>query len=183
MSRKFDRGRGGAEHRTLDGAACGARGLGACNAGDEILAESVKMSDTCVRGRGRPVTLLGIHMAIDQHDRRRFLEALLAYAHESRTFNPHFNVSVMLQRLDTDEGTFNILVDSLGPQYCRFVDAHGGENRFAINLSECHTLMEQYRLQDKEAFRHRIVPWDTFAATVLGALLGALLTLLTRITI
>lgn len=92
----------------------------------------------------------------------------------------------MLQRLDTDEGTFNILVDSLGPQYCRFVDAHGGENRFVINLSECNTLMERYRLQDKEAFRHRNGRWDTFAAAVLGALLGAFLTqiipFLTRIT-
>ena len=107
--------------------------------------------------------------------RDRFLRALLEYADESGTFNPHFHRKEMMQRVGLSEGEFNIVQKQLGDKYCRYVDQHDGDARYQICVSDCLALadlLEQNRIQ---ACRHRqLMRWAVFVA-ILGAVLGAVL--------
>jgi hypothetical protein len=109
--------------------------------------------------------------------RKELLLALLDEARESRTFNPHFYLPDMLARLGIDEGAFNVLLHSLGTRYCGFVDVHDGRPRYAINLSECLTLKDQYDAEARDEQRHReLIRWGVWLA-LLGAVLGAALSI------
>ena len=120
-------------------------------------------------------------MRIDQYDRKSFLRVLVQYARESQTFNPHFHRSEMLARLQIDERTFNILVNALGPRYCRLVDMHGGDDRYAINLAECLSLKDELDREELDDLRHsqtmRLTVLTAILSAVLGAVLGVVLTL------
>lgn len=105
-------------------------------------------------------------------DRRSFLFALVAYARESQTFNPHFHLREMLNRLGIDEKTFNILLHSLGPRYCHLVDVHNDDARYAINLADCLALKDQYENADVEASRHSQSNRLAVLTAVLGAIVG-----------
>jgi hypothetical protein len=104
-------------------------------------------------------------------DRKAFLLALVEYAAESQTFNPHFHAKEMLERLGIDEGAFNILLHSLGPQYCYLVDIHNDDARYAINLAECLKLKDDFEHADIAASRHS----QSIRLSVLTAILGAIL--------
>jgi hypothetical protein len=108
-------------------------------------------------------------------DRKRFLRALLEHARLQGTFNPHFYLSDMLARLDIDEATFNVLLHSLGTKYCCYVDTHEGRARYAIFLSECLTLNDQYEADETNERRHRELVRLGLWLAVLGAVLGAAL--------
>jgi hypothetical protein len=43
-------------------------------------------------------------MSIDPHDRRAILNALIEYARESRTLNPHFYSKDMMKRMGLTRG-------------------------------------------------------------------------------
>ena len=110
-----------------------------------------------------------------QPDRRELLLELVDYAKESKSFNPHFHLSEMLSRLDIAEGTFNVLLSSLGGQYCHMVDVHNGEASFAINLSECLTLKDHFDQQQVEGRRHRELMRVALFAAVISAVLSVVL--------
>lgn len=111
-------------------------------------------------------------------DRKTFLRELLRYAEESGTFNPHFRLGEMLSRLGVDEGTFNILRYSIGDQYCYLAGIDKGEPRYAINLSGCLGLKDQFDRDDRESERHNRSTRIAVLAAVLGAVVGSALTLL-----
>ena len=94
-------------------------------------------------------------MTINPYDRKSFLFALVEYARESETFNPNFHLGEMLTRLDIDEKTFNILLHSLGKKYCRLLDIQNNEARYAINLSECLILKEQFEAAELKEIKDR----------------------------
>jgi hypothetical protein len=116
-------------------------------------------------------------MPLDKHDRKQFLLALVEYARESNSFNPHFLARDMLGRLGIDRLTFNILIHSLGHQYCYPVGPLDGEDRFAINLAACLALSDDFERGDVESKRHRQTIVVAFISAVLGALLGVVFTL------
>jgi hypothetical protein len=111
-------------------------------------------------------------------DRKAFLVALLDYAEESKTFNPHFRLEEMLSRLGIDEGTFNILRYSLGEQYCYLAGIHDGEPRYAINLSGCLALKDDFDHKDRERQQHNQSIRLAVLTAILGAVVGSALTLL-----
>lgn len=98
-------------------------------------------------------------MSITSNDTRSFLFALVEYAKESQTINPHFYLSEMLNRLSIDEKTFSLLLHRLGTDYCTFVDNHKGEDRYSINLPKCLRLKEQFERSDRETRRHYLLVW------------------------
>ncbi|MDP3049101.1 MAG: hypothetical protein Q8N12_06700 [Thermodesulfovibrionales bacterium] len=99
----------------------------------------------------------------------KFLEALLDHAEESGTINPHFHKKDIMERLGIDELTFNLLQKRLGDQYCRFVDQHDGNDRYAINLSGCIALRDQ---QEQQRLNIRLA----ILLVILGAVLGGFIT-------
>jgi hypothetical protein len=116
-------------------------------------------------------------MAKHLDDRRRLLDALLDFASNSGTSNPHFYRKEMMELLGISEGEFNIIQKSLGDRYCTFVDSHNDDNRYAINVSECQALRSQFKQEDIQEQRHR----QTIRIIVLAAILTAVLTIaLTR---
>ena len=90
-----------------------------------------------------------------QIKRKRFLSALLDYAAKSGTFNPHFCKKEVMDRLSLTEKEFNIVQKNLGDKYCYYVDSHDGSDRYAINVSECLLLQEQYEQEAINEERHK----------------------------
>ncbi|MFC1511906.1 hypothetical protein ACFL5H_01770 [Candidatus Latescibacterota bacterium] len=100
-----------------------------------------------------------------KNERKLFLDELLKYAKESGNFNPHFYRKEMMEKLNITEGEFNVLQKKLGDKYCRFVDYHNGDDRYAINLSECEKLREKY---SNHAQQIRIAIYLTILAALLA---------------
>lgn len=114
-------------------------------------------------------------------DRKRLLYALVQYAQESGTFNPHFHRSDMMQRLELTEGQFNIVQKQLGDRYCRYVGPHDGEARYEIVVSECLALRDRFEQEKTHEKRHRqLVLLSLLAAlaAIVGAVIGAVLLIL-----
>jgi hypothetical protein len=111
-------------------------------------------------------------------DRWRLLDALLEYVSKSPTFiNPHFFRKEMMDHLGVTEGQFTIMQKRLGDEYCHFVDQCGDDNRYAINVSKCLALREQYDQQQIQERRHRQLVRLTVLTAVLTAVLATALTL------
>lgn len=110
-----------------------------------------------------------------QLNRKRLLSALLDYAVESGNFNPHFHKKDMMDRLGVTEGEFNIIQKNLGDKYCHYVDSHEGDNRYAINVSECLALRERYDQESINDKRHQQLVRLAVLVAILGAVLGAAL--------
>ncbi len=108
-------------------------------------------------------------MRFKRSDDKRFLKALLDYTEESATTNPHFHKREIMERLGIDELTFNLLQKRLGDHCCRFVDQHGGDDRYTINLSACNTLRKQ---QEQQALSIRLA----ILLVILSAVLGWIIT-------
>ena len=107
--------------------------------------------------------------------RKEFLSFLIEYADRSNHFNPHFYRKDMLKIMNISEGEFNIIQHQLGEKYCHFVDAHDGENRYAINVSECLLLQEKYEEELKNEQRHHQLVRLTILSiicTILGIILS-----------
>ena len=73
------------------------------------------------------------------------------------------------------EGEFNIIQKNLGDKYCHYVDSHGGNSRYAINVSECLALQEQYDQESINERGHQQLVRLAVLVAVLGATLGAAL--------
>lgn len=108
-------------------------------------------------------------------DRQRLLAALLEYAKESGTFNPHFQKKEMMARLGIDEREFNIMQKRLGDKYCCYTGPHDGDDRYAISLSECFSLQHQFDQEQMQKRRHRELVGVAVAVGVLAAFLSAVL--------
>lgn len=113
-------------------------------------------------------------------DKKRLLTALLEYAHNSETFNPHFHKKELMVSLGVTEGEFNIMQKHLGDRYCHFVDAHGGDARYMINVSECRFLQEQYDQERIQEQRHKQVVRLAVLVAVLGTVLSVALAMWLR---
>jgi len=109
--------------------------------------------------------------------RERFLRALLEYADESSTFNPHFHRTEMIQRLGISEGDFNIVQKRLGDKYCRYVDQHDRDARYEICVSECLALRDQFEQEKIQERRHKQLFWTAVLAAIFGPVLAAALAL------
>ena len=55
---------------------------------------------------------------------------------------------------------------------CHYVDSYGGDNRYAINVSECWALQEQYDQESINEKRHQQLVRLSVLVAVLGAVLG-----------
>ena len=110
-----------------------------------------------------------------QNNRKKLLGALLDYAEKSGNFNPHFYKNEIMDSLGIAEGEFNIIQKNLGDKYCHYLDSHGGNGRYAINLSECWALQEQYNQESINEGRHKQLVRLAVLVAVLGATLGAAL--------
>lgn len=66
---------------------------------------------------------------------KRLLSALLDYADKSGNFNPHFYKKEMINSLGVTEKEFDIVQKNLGDKYCYYVDSHGGDDGYVINVS------------------------------------------------
>jgi len=113
-----------------------------------------------------------------QAQRKRLLSALLNHAKESGNFNPHFYKKEMRDILGVPEDEFNIIQKNLGEKYCHYVDysTSAGE-RYAINVSECLALQEQYDQEIINDNRHRQLVRLVILVAILGAVLGVALSL------
>lgn len=103
------------------------------------------------------------------------LEALIRYADQSGTFNPHFYKDEMLTTLKVSEGDFNIMQKQLGDEYCHMVDTREGRSRYAIVRDKCLALRDQIDQADIEEKRHREGIRIAILTTFLGVLLGFIL--------
>lgn len=113
---------------------------------------------------------------IREKDRRaELLAALVDYAEQSGTFNPHFYKEEMLKILAISEVDFNIIQKQLGDEYCHFVDHHDGKSRYAINVSKCLTLRDQITQGITDEMRHRESIRVGVLCTILACLLGLIL--------
>jgi hypothetical protein len=112
----------------------------------------------------------------DAHVKRKdFLKALINCANESGNFNPHFYKKEMMDILNISEGDFNIIQHNLGQKYCYYAGPHDGEDRYAINVSECLSLQEQYDQESINTKRHQQLVRLAVLVAILGAVLGAAL--------
>ncbi|WP_041280355.1 hypothetical protein [Desulfosudis oleivorans] len=112
----------------------------------------------------------------DTHTKRKqFLRALINYANESGNLNPHFYKQEMMAILGISEGEFNMTQHNLGQKYCYYVGPHEGKDRYAINVSECLTLQEQYDQETINTRRHKQIVRLAVLVAVLGAILGVTL--------
>ncbi len=103
------------------------------------------------------------------------LEALLRYADQSSSINPHFFKDEMLKMLDVTEGDFNIMQKQLGDEYCNMVNCLEGRSRYAISVNKCLALRDQIDQANTEKRRHREGVSITVLTTLLGTLLGFIL--------
>ncbi len=110
-----------------------------------------------------------------QINRKKFLKALIDYAKESGTFNPHFYKKEMMDTLKITEGDFNIIQKNLGQKYCYYVGPHDSGDRYAINVSECLALQEQYDQEYLNEKRHKQIVRLVILVAILGAVLGVAL--------
>jgi hypothetical protein len=108
-------------------------------------------------------------------NRKEFLKALINYAKESRSFNPHFNKKEMMHILNITEGDFNVAQHNLGQKYCYYVGPHDDEERYAINVAECLSLQEQYDQETINTKRHNQLVRLAVLVAILGAVLGVAL--------
>ena len=114
----------------------------------------------------------------DPHKQKKdFLTALIDYGNKSGNFNPHFYKKEMMDILNILEGEFNIVQHNLGNKYCYNVGPHKGEDRYAINMSECLNLQEQYEQEAVDTKRHNVSLRLAVLLTLLGTILGVSLTL------
>ena len=112
----------------------------------------------------------------DTHTKRKeLLKALINYANKSENFNPHFYKKEMLAILNISEGEFNITQHNLGQKYCYYVGPHQGKERYAINVSECLSLQEQYDQETINTRRHKQIVRLAVLVAVMGAILGVAL--------
>jgi len=109
--------------------------------------------------------------------RKEFLKALINYTNESGNFNPHFYKKEMMDILNISESEFNITQHNLGQKYCYYVGPHEGEDRYAINVSECLSLQEQYDQESINTRRHEQIVRLAVLVAILGAVIGAALSL------
>jgi len=114
-----------------------------------------------------------------QLNRKRLLLALLDHAEKSDNFHPHFYKKDMMDGLGVTEREFNIIQKNLGDKYCHFVDLYQGVPRYAINVSECLALYEQYVQESiqksiNQKRNQQLVRPAIFVA-ILGTVLGAAL--------
>jgi len=115
----------------------------------------------------------------DPHkEREDFLKALIDYGNNSGNFNPHFYKKELMDILKISEGEFNIVQHNLGNKYCYYVGPYRGEDRYAINMSECLNLQEQYEQEAIDTKRHNVSLRLAVLLTALGAILGVALTIL-----
>ena len=87
-----------------------------------------------------------------QKDREKFLYTLLEYDSNQKEFNPTFNRDEMIELLNIDEEKFNKIQQSLGDQYCSFVDIIRGKSVYKIHTSQCwylHDEFENWKLTHK----------------------------------
>jgi hypothetical protein len=105
--------------------------------------------------------------------RLELLEALINYAEQSGTFNPHFYKDEMLKRLNVTDGDFNIMQKQLGDEYCHMVNVQNGRSRYAINVARCLTLRDEKDETNATQTRHNVSIRVAVLSAVLGALLGA----------
>lgn len=82
-----------------------------------------------------------------------------------------------MKRLGLTEGEFNIVQKQLGDRYCRYVDQHEGDARYEICVSECLALRDQFEQEKIQKRRHKELFRLVIEVAVLGAVLGAALTL------
>lgn len=115
------------------------------------------------------------HMKKTKDKRFVILEALICYADQSGTFNPHFYKDEMLKILNVAEGDFNIMQKQLGDEYCHMVDSREGRTRYAISVNRCLALRDQIDQAKTEEKRHREGVRIAVLTTLLGALLGFIL--------
>lgn len=114
----------------------------------------------------------------DIHGKRKeFLKALVSYANESGNFNPHFCKKEMMDILNITQDEFNITQHNLGQKYCHYVGPHNGDERYAISVSECLSLQEQYDQESINTSRHEQIVRLAVLVSILGAVIGAALSL------
>ena len=109
--------------------------------------------------------------------RKAFLKALINYANESGNMNPHFYKKEMIDILNISELEFNITQHNLGQKYCYFVSPDKGGDRYAINVSECLSLQEQYDQESINARRHEQIVRLAVLVAILGGVIGVGLSL------
>lgn len=78
----------------------------------------------------------------------------------------------MMDILNISEGEFNIIQHNLGQKYCYFVGPHKEKGRYAINVSECLLLQEQYDQETINEKRHKQLVRLAVLVAILGAVLG-----------
>jgi len=118
---------------------------------------------------------LSVKQKIDK--RERFLRALLEYADESNTFNPHFHRTEMIQRLRISKVDFNIVQKQLGDRYRRYIDQHKGDARYEICVSECLALRAQFDHERTLEKRHNQLVRLAILVAIFGPVLAAALAL------
>jgi hypothetical protein len=107
--------------------------------------------------------------------RKVLLDELITFSEESGTFNPHFYLDEMLQRLKWNEGDFNITQQKLGDKYCHFVQVLDGKSRYAIALDNCYTLKDQYDQTNKNSAMHNQSIRIAVLCSIFGAVVGFVL--------
>jgi len=107
--------------------------------------------------------------------RKDFLKTLIKYAKDSKNFNPHFYKNEMMEIMNISEDNFNIIQHNLGQKYCYYVGHHNGKDRYAINVSECLSLQEQYDQDAINTRRHEQIVRLAVLVAILGAVMGAAL--------
>jgi hypothetical protein len=104
---------------------------------------------------------------------KRFVlvEALLRYADQSGSSNPHFYLDEMLRMLDVCEHVFNIMQKQLGDRYCHRVDGFEERSKYAINVNRCLELRDQIIQASTKERRHREGIRNILLATSIGTFL------------
>lgn len=102
------------------------------------------------------------------------LEALLRYADQCGSDDPHFYKDDMLKRLGVCEHVFNIMQIQVGDRCCRMVDGFEGRSRYVIKVNKCAASRQQILQAHAEERRHR----DGVGITVLTTLIGTLFVIL-----
>ena len=114
-------------------------------------------------------------------ERERLLRALIEYADDSGTFNPHFHRKEMMERLGVSEGQFNIMQARLGDDCCSYVGQHEGDARYMIHISQCLALRDQFDQQRIQQRRHNEVVCLTVVVAVLAVVIAVPVSKLIRL--
>ncbi len=109
--------------------------------------------------------------------RERFLRTLVEYAHESGTFNPHFQRKEMMKSLGLSEADFKKAQKELGDKYCRYVGPHDGDARYDIYVSKCLVLRDQLDEKKIQERRHKQLVWLAVLCAILAAVTAVALDL------